>query len=462
MQCAECNATIPEVIANAPFCPYCGEEREDVAAAKDGGVGALGVGGGAGASGQTSKREEIFTTSPYDLCLSFDPQLGFAFVGVHAPSGEPARIRAYDLIQKRVLWESLSGAPDIASVENEHLAAHGRNVYVAAGRTLRVLDRATGQPKWGAELTDKPSYISEYGPMRGMLIVDAVPPGQRGAVLLSTVDYVLSSVDHDTGRPVWRETRQHSLSKWWPIEQLGLVILDTTPREVMNPAQQAPLAKLDGRIERFNIEGRYGVWQVENWGWRERDGIVLHDLLANHEVFFEPVSNLEDDVACALGPGRVFCAIESGEKIMAVPHGAPAPVLAGFRVRALKMCGPILFALLEKHHGTGIRRLLGLDPQTLQVRFDLGELTTEPNDAWNHQMASNGEVLAFVTSPNDNDDTCQIMGIHASGRVLWKVDIGEWQSHYFLGGLLVVTTNQGVRLIRPQDGQIVGEYLERW
>jgi hypothetical protein len=404
----------------------------------------------------------VFSNSLWDQCIAFDPQLGYVLFGQHTPKGQPARIRAYDIIQKRVLWESLSGAPDVASVEYEQLAAHNRNVYVATGRTLRVLDLGTGQPKWGGELSDKPCYVGEHGPTRGMMVIDAAAPGQRGAVVVPTVDYGLTSFDRDTGRPLWHETRERSLSQWWPIEQSGLIVLDTSPLEVMQPAQQAPLAKLDGRMRRFDIDGRYGMFKVGNWGWRERDGILLHDLLANHEVFFEPVNNIEDDVPCALGPGRVYCAVESGEKLLGVPQGAPVAVLAGYRARALKMCGPTLFALLEKHHGTGIRRLLGLDPQTLAVRFDLGELTTEPNDNWERHMASNGEVLALVTSPTNDDDKCEIVGVNAGGRVLWKVDVGEWTSHYFMGAMLVVNSDGAVRIIRPQDGQIVGEYTNRW
>jgi outer membrane protein assembly factor BamB len=480
---------MPDVVANAPFCPWCGKSRAVELAARATPLGVPGAAApaagavspfaklaAAAASGgdvaneaaraiaqarRASRAEQTknFTTSPYDLQLAFDPQIGFLLIGAHAPEGEPPRLRAFDPVQKRVVWEALANTQGIADVEWENIAVHGRNVYVAlGGRMLRVLDLVSGQPKWGGELSDKINYEHDRGVNRQMMIIDAVPPGQRGAVIVPTVDYGLSAFDRDTGRPLWRETRQHNLDGWWPIEQSGLVILDTRPREVMQPAQQAPLAKLDGRIERCAIEGRYGLWQVKDWGWRQREGVVLQDLLANHEVFFEPVNDIEDDVVCTLGPGRMYCATESGEKLFAAPHGMPVPVMPGFQVRALKMCGPTLFALLEKHHGTGIRRLLALDPQTLAVRFDLGELSTEPNDEWNHQMASNGEILALVSSPNGNDDNCEILGVHATGRVLWKTNVGEWRSHYFLGGMLVVTTDEDFRIIRPNDGQVIAQY----
>jgi hypothetical protein len=495
--CSQCGTPIPDVVANAPFCPWCGKSRvTDLAHATPlGAPGAPGPLPTAGAAGAPSpagnafaklaavaaaggdigdaaaravaqakrssraERASIFSTSPYDLQIAFDPQIGFLLLGAHAPDNEPPRFRAYDPVQKRVVWEALSNAQGMADVEWENIAVHGRNVYVQlGGRMLRVLDLVSGQPKWGAELSDKVPYEIDRGAMRQMLIMDAVPPGQRGAILVPTVDYVLSSMDRDTGRPLWRETRKHRLEKWWPIEQSGLVVLDTSPREVMQPAQQAPLARLDGRITRFSIEGRYGLWQVREWGWRQREGVVLQDLLANHEVFFEPVNDIEDDVQCTLGPGRMYCATESGEKLFAAPHGMPVPVLAGFQIRAMKMCGPTLFVLLEKHHGTGIRRLLGLDPQTLAMRFDLGELSTEPNDEWNRQMASNGEIVAFVTSPDNNDDNCHIMGVHATGRVLWKASVGEWRAHWFLGGLLVVATDSDYKIFRPNDGQLVAQY----
>ena len=67
------------------------------------------------------RHDRVFSEGHYDLCLGFDPQVGFALVGVHEPDGEPKRLCAYDMLNKRVAWESLSGeASD--DIDDEKLA----------------------------------------------------------------------------------------------------------------------------------------------------------------------------------------------------------------------------------------------------------------------------------------------------------------------------------------------------
>jgi hypothetical protein len=230
----------------------------------------------------------------------------------------------------------------------------------------------------------------------------------------------------------------------------------------MNPSMQKPVFTVQASIERLDVEGRYGLVQVRHWGWRDREGILVHDFVTNKEVLFEGVDGLEDDVPTVLGPGKVFAATESGAKLFAGPKPRTVELVPGFHIRSLLMCGPTLFALLEKTHGTDYRRVVGVDPETLGIRFDLGELTTEPDDNWTEQMCSNGQITALVTSPTNDDDNCEVWGIDPGGRVLWKANVGEWWGHYFLGGFLVVCSSQTWRILRPDSGQEVAIYKHRW
>jgi outer membrane protein assembly factor BamB len=403
---------------------------------------------------------EIFSESASDLCLAFDPQVGFALVGLHNPRGGQPRLRAYDMYNKRVAWESLAGQAGLKDVDEERLAVRGRNVYVSLGRSLSVLDLFTGQPKWGAEFTDRLAYDSSYHARRGLRIVDPVPPAHRGAVLTFSVDYTISAFDRESGQPLWREVRQHLPSDDYPIEEAGLVVLNR-PLEVMNPFVQKPLVTIEQSLERLDVVGRYGLWQVRHYGWRDRAGIVVHDFVTNKEVLFEGVDHLEDDVPTVMGSGKVFAATESGAKLFGGPKPKTVELVPGFHIRSLVMGGPTLFALLEKTHGTDYRRVVGVDPETLALRFDLGELTTEPDDDWTQQMCTNGQITVLVTSPTNDDDNCELWGVDPGGRVHWKANVGEWRGHYFLGGHLVVCSVGTWRILRPDSGQEVAVYSDR-
>lgn len=476
--CPSCNAPVHTVVATAPFCAWCGKPRgqqlqaffDQVQGAKaaddsddmdelfdedgdDPGLKELKKAEQAVAGPRTE--EAPFSGYAGDLCLAFDPNVGFALIGSHTPRRGQPRLRAYDLYNKRVAWEALEGTNAVKNVEDEQLAVRGRNVYVALDRSMQVLDLYTGQTKWGAEFTDKLVADGSHGPERGLRILDPSPPGQRGAVLAFTSDYIISSFDRDSGQLLWRQTRQRLPYRMSSIGQSGLVVFEGSPSEVINPFQQTPVGTLPAYGE--IVAGQYGLWRVSNWGWLQREGIVLFDYLANKEVFFEAVDGVESDVRMVMGHGRLFCCV-SDEKLFAAPNGRAVPLKEGFEIRALCMVGPTLFALVEKHQGTGYRRVLGVDPQTLAVRFDLGELSTEPNDNWERQMCTNDQLLVLVTSRDQDDDHCELWGVLPTGQVVWKTYVGEWYAHYFLGGHVVVYTRRGWIILRPTDGQLVMAY----
>lgn len=202
-----------------------------------------------------------------------------------------------------------------------------------------------------------------------------------------TVDNMIMAMDRDTGRLLWKEKREHMPSKVTPIEQSGLLLFETKyVHEVINPAQQVPVLRIAKPIQCSNLVGRYGIWQVKSWGWRDREGIALFDYLANQEVMFEAIDGVDDDVACVMGFHRVFCATNDGDKICYAPNGVPTALREGHRIQQLAVVCPTLFALMAKHEGTRTRRVLGLDPQNLAVRFDLGELSREPSDNEDKQI----------------------------------------------------------------------------
>ncbi len=488
MHCSSCGAPVPPAVAAAPFCAFCGVRRVELAASAPAPVaagGALGgmfvaavasaapyaahsvfAGPGTSATASATPRanaraERPFTASSGDLCMAFDPQIGFVLIGVHAPDEGAASLRAYDVQRERVVWEALAGQRGLDGVEWEQLAVRGRSLFVAPGRSMHVLDLLTGQPRWGAEFSDTLTYDATHGPTRGLTVLDPTPVGQPGAIVTATADYTLCAFQRDTGQPLWRDVRTERPGDATVIPEVGLILFERR-YELMNPFFPKPVASLGGGVERCTVVGRYGILQVRHWGWRDREGVALHDFATAKEVFFEALDDVEDSVPGVLHSGRVFCAVEDGAKLVAVPNGKPVELVPGFAIRALLPCGPMLFVLLEKKHGTSYRRVVGVDTASLSVRFDMGELTTEPNDDWTRQMCTDGQLVFLATSPSNNDRECEIWAVDPAGRVRWKAPVGRWTTHYLVAGHLVVASSPGWKILRADDGQVVGKYANEF
>lgn len=439
-------------MVSAPFCPYCGTRRDERPRP------------GAAAAAGAAATERLFTTSQEYLHLAFDPRAGYALLGSYAPDSAHGRLRAYDFYRKRVAWNAFTGERGTDDLDYEKLAVHKGHVYASVGRSFRVLDLLTGQQKWGAELPDKVAYDRHPLPARGARVFDPAPPGARGPVWIVATDDTISAFDRDTGQPLWRETRERMPRRILPYES-GLLLLDHRHEiELVDPATRTVIDKVGPRVERLDVDGRYGLLQVECWGWREREGVLVHDFLAKKEVLFEAVDGLDDDVPCVSGNNRVFCAVEGGAKLFAAPHGKAVELMPGFRIRTMAVCGPTVVVLLTKHHGTSYRRVVGVDAQSLAVRFDLGEWASEPDDDWTTQVCSNGHVAVTVKSrqgrEGDGTDS-EVIAIDPGGRMLWNLPVGVWRAHWFLGGHVVVLSSRGWHIVRPDNGQVVAQYRER-
>ena len=451
---------IPGVVAGAPFCPYCGASK---------GAPQQVVGGAqvqarveairlARSGQQAAKAARPFSTSFPGLCFTFDPRAGYALIGAYAPDGQPPRLRAYDLMGGRVAWEAFTGDEGVLELDYESITVRAGNVYVGVGRSFRVVDLFTGQQKWGAELPDALAYDGGHFTERGPRVIDPVQPGMRGPVWVIAVDKTVAAFDRDTGQPCGARssrTRRAGSTRSSP----GCCSPSAaTSSSSWIPSNRHVIERVGPRVERLDIEGRQGIMQVDRFGWRDREGILVHDFVARKELLFEGVDDLEDDVQSVTGQGRVFCAVESGAKLVAAPRGKPVELMAGMHIRALAMCGPTLMVLLVKHQGTRYRRLLGVDAQSLAVRFDLGEWTTSPTDHWTRQVCSNGHIAVVVTSTTDRDDNCELVAVNPAGRIGWKLAVGEWKAHAFVGGHLVVCSSKGWQVVRPDTGQVVASY----
>ncbi len=182
----------------------------------------------------------------------------------------------------------------------------------------------------------------------------------------------------------------------------------------------------------------------------------MFDYLANQEVMFDAIDKIEEDVPFVMGFNCVFGATHSGDKLFASPNAKPTVLREGLRINQLAVAGPTLFALLIKSEGTRVRRVVGLDPQTLAVRFDLGELSTEPTSSRANQILALPDMAVIVTSSGDSSQ-CELWGVLPTGQIAWRTPVGSWSAHYLLGGHIVCYAD-GWKILRPNDGQIVMEY----
>lgn len=390
------------------------------------------------------------------LVLAYDAAVGFALVGAHiSASGAPC-LRAADMFNRRVAWESLEGEAWLAGLGRGALSVRGRNVYVAHERALYAIDLATGRPKWRATLTATVADLGGYRESSGLQIFDPFPVDGRGAILVLSVDNVLASFDRDTGAPLWTRALDHP-PPMHVLPSAGVVAaLVGAKLELVNPAYQQPVAVVGKELGRIDVENDMILARIMG----AEDGIALVDPKNARTVVSERVAGLTYDRTATTSGERVFCIAQEGDRLRVIPNGPEVPVLVlGYKAQALKMCGPSLFALLAQAGGARMRRVCALDPATLAIRFDCGEIGTAPALDEDTQIQTNGHAAVFVTSPTNSDDACELRAVDAKdGRALWKRPIGEWFGHYFLGGYLVFWSRDKIGVVRPDDGRAIAEF----
>lgn len=391
-----------------------------------------------------------------NLVLAYDPAIGFAVVGAHTSENGAHCIRALDLFNRRVAWEAMHGEIWLSDVGRASLAIRGRNVYITRDRALYALDLSSGKPKWQVDLTSTVAYLAGYRDTGGPQIFDPFPSEGRGAILVLCVDDVLVSFDRDTGTELWQRRLEHP-PPVAAVPGAGVVAaLVGSKLEIINPGYQQSVAVIGKEFGRVDVERDLLVARTMG----AEDGVALVDPHTSRLLLFERVDGISYDRASTTSHGRIFCIVDDGDRIRCVPNGPVVPVLVpGYRAQALKIGGPTLFALLAQTDTARMRRVVALDPATLAIRFDCGEIGSAPSLDEDTQIQTDDHCAVFVTSPTNSDDSCELHAVDVrDGRALWKRPIGEWFAHYFLGGYLAVHTREKVAILRPDDGSSIAEF----
>lgn len=465
--CPFCGAPITGPAPGATFaCPYC---RAKVMAPHEGV--AMGPSSARAWSGGQSENDpaRTFTGGIENVAVTVDPQLGFVAVGVHAPHGKPAVLRCWDAKNAKPVWDALQGQSWLERVTREQLSIRGRNVYVSNKRQLVCLDLVRGTQKWTTSLSDAPAGSWEGTLVPGIRIGDPFPAGQRGAILVATIDHTLFAFDRDSGQLLWQRSMGDGEVSIEAVPDLGACVVryggSYVKADIVNPAYLQPIASLghdhwSTDLGACRITGRTVLTVVDDMGPEgDEDGLLCFDAVTGQRHFFDQVEDLEtNDVVPVTMGARAFAAMSSGEGLYVGPRGRPMPVpVPNHAIAAMLPAGPTLALLLKKSHGSSVRRVVGIDPNTLGFRWDAGEAGTEPDDHFDRHMVTDGYSLAYVASPDDDADQCEIRSVDTTtGRRLWSRPCGEWFAHRFVGGTLVVWSREKIEALAPQNGQVLG------
>lgn len=231
--------------------------------------------------------------------------------------------------------------------------------------------------------------------------------------------------------------------------------------DIVNPAYPQSIASLghddwSTDLGHCRVSGRTVLTVVDDMGPEgDLDGLLCFDAVTGQTHFFDQVEDLEEDVLpCAIGP-RAFAAMDDGAGLYVGPRGRPMPVpVPNHVIAAMMQAGPTLMLLLKKAHGTPIRRVVGIDPQTLAFRFDAGEAGSEPDHRWERQMQTDGYSVVFVATPEDDLDRAELRSVDTStGRQLWRRPAPRYRSHSFVNGAVVVRMYNNVEVLQAQNGQ---------
>lgn len=441
--CPSCGAPISGPPGQVMPCPFC---RSNVVAP--------GV-------ADTSRKEGPFTTDVRSLAVGFEPAVGFALVGAHMPPGEPPRVRAYNLYNKKLAWDALMGEAWIS--EATSVALRGRSVYVTDYHTLVALDLTTGKRRWTTDLPAKvaPFCFAEWAPR----IHDS------GTLLLvATDDRGLAAVDRETGALRWTR-RYQALNPYWgesgPLVRGGATVVahDRKVADVIAPSGEIVAhvedSSPDSTITRCDVDDDHALLQVEGWSGG-KEGIVVVDLRAPRPQFFamrRPF--LKCNSVCI--DGRAYVATDVGTKLRTRGDVAAAPPAQGYQFMALVRAQGTLVALLwNSDVAPYVRRIVWLDPATLAERFegtDLGAIDSTSSDWWMHNVETDGRIVAAVASPRDDKERCEIRAFDPSnGRAVWTRPVGAWLRHEIQGGYVVVRTAEAITVLRPDSGEPIATY----
>lgn len=430
---------------------------------------------------QDPRRANFSPTS--EQVLLHTPRGRALVLGSHVDQSQQWCLRAQDVASGEVAWETPRNLHLTTCPGLNHVALRGSFLFVRIQNQLLALDPETGRHYWSAQLAGEIETVAglEQGDYLDLHLA-------QGAVVYRTTSDQVIGLDQQNGQQLWARENDNRLTAL--PNGAGVLLRYSDGVELVAPSGQT-LANLRGDgFEEGCVVGPYVVVRVEGYqGDSDDEGMLIVNGQTGEVVKYFSMPRVQGDTwgehTTMVGSQLVFKA-ESGSGATALyvfdpqttqqPSTKPgffaslfgggkkswARPLGGQAINA----GSILAtedAIVALGHppSGGEHRVVVLNPQTLQPRYDSGPL---PFGEFVPCIAVGAQTMAYKVPQNEDQNEYELRVVNTTtGQVAWTRSMGHWVGHYYLtpaGGteVLVLYHDTDILLLRPQDGAVLGGY----
>lgn len=494
--CQSCGGELPKTMPKGLIfpCPYCQAKIEspgsDITAADAAKYQAWAMEHGAAAASLADQQYREQHDPANTVFASVSTIVGVVvggasyFLGSQAAADGSWSLRMVDGTSRQVVWESLAGSRWANPPDEQKIAIRGDRLFVAVQGQLHCLELSSGRVFWSTPIMSAVETSPDLAHQGDEMMLYDFPVAQgEGAVAAYFESGSIAAWARDTGRPLWSQhwdspTVHH-------VPNVGVIVDDRTTAAVIRVFDGAELARwtddnlpdgvfVDGNRIALHVQVEVkdfdqdrvrildaGTMQViadhyvKGANFNEPPAFVGQRLLTPIDALSGSTFHVVDPAATPKEPGffaRLFGGLGSGatHNKLAVPK---------MRIERIVPAGALVFFDLRPMDGDG-RRLIGLDANTLEPRFDSGPLSEEPTTMDSQQVQTDGRVAVYVTAPGGDDDACELRAVDcATGQERWRQAIGDWNIHYVMGEHLVVNhhpegANHTVSVFSLADGTL--------
>lgn len=393
-------------------------------------------------------------------------------MGPHLPEGKPPRVRSYSLKNAAVAWQALQGEEWLDQL-NE-IKAMGRLLFISIRSRVYGFDLISGREWWTMNLPAKFQTFPS-GAERGAKIYDASSGGQA-VYLCKTAGSVILAFDPTTGRELVHRTFPTPPDlELVDGNQIAVVRYNQSDKGILELVVPSTLVSTGGIIKGLGADaiiraawtgGQYLAASVERWGILGSTGLVMYDLGARKEAYFEREKGIDTLIRPVIWGNRVYY-INAQQELRMAPGSARLPVpIAGCRFAAMSLVGGSLFVGLEDMSGNA--QVLSLDPNTLQQRMNFGMLSSwmptarlssrEPG----RFFTTYGAAAIFITPSQDGAQAGELTVVDGNtNTILWQRPLSDaWpiEDFYVIGGAVAVWTPKNMLLLDVMTGETVASY----
>jgi hypothetical protein len=368
-------------------------------------------------------------------------------------------MRAIDPTTQAVRWEALQGSHFEFCPETHAICARGGRVYIGHEGQLYAIEAQSGRVLWKSRLSARMTS----DPDAARLVGDEANLREIGPVILvGTENDRVTAYDRESGAALWQRP---VYSK--PKTDGSLLLVNESAGKCHWVDPRTGEAKRafcgDARI----VAGGIALAVDDRGPEQDESGVAFVDGKTGAERWFVRVGDVDLDPGCVCVGGELLVPIQAdmGHSLFPIdPHRPPEP--KGFFAR-LFSGGPTTRALpWAKHHLEamfslgdalvvavrslqGVPRFAVLDPKTLAVRHDSGEI----GDGVAPGLRIGSKLIAYSFGESNGPKTLRMVD-PANGRQLWERTFDDLDEVAFRGTVLALRTSGApLQLLEPTTGR---------